>query len=172
MFEAIKLPAWLRRRQERMVVRGFFRVQIADPDKGIVGDSGWIQNQITNLGRQDFLCALLGNTTGSKQVTHMALGSGTAPGAAATSLNLELTGTSTGREAVAVSINASTAVQFAATFDSDNITAAVAALSNIGLFATSAVTTGTLFAGNTFASSAYATNQAVQASYVISFATS
>jgi hypothetical protein len=173
MFEKIAWPKWLRRQapEEGLVVRGFFRVQIADPEKGIVGDSGWRQNQVVNLGRQDYLCALLGNTTGSKQVTHMALGTGTAPGAAATSLAGEIPDAAGSREAVAVTINGSTQVQFTATFDSDNITAANT-LQNIALFNTSAVTVGTLFAGNTYATSAFATNQQVQASYAINFSTS
>jgi hypothetical protein len=36
-------------------VRGFFRVQITEDGKGVIGDSGWKENQITNLGLRDFI---------------------------------------------------------------------------------------------------------------------
>ena len=52
-------------------LRGFFRVHIEDGPTGeIVGDSGWVENLITDNGKQDYLCALLGNTSGSKQQSH------------------------------------------------------------------------------------------------------
>jgi hypothetical protein len=61
-------------------------------------------------------------------------------------------------------------VQFTATFaSSDSFMSATANISNIGLFQQSNVTTGTLFAGNTYASSSCATNQNVNATYTVSF---
>ena len=42
-------------------------------------------------------------------------------------------------------------------------------LKNIGLFNTSAATTGTVFAGNTYATSTCATNQNVNITYDIDF---
>ena len=65
--------------------------------------------------------------------------------------------------------NGSTSGQFTATFSSaDSFVTNTQNLSNIGLFATSAA--GTLFAGNTFASSSCATNQNVNVTYNINFA--
>lgn len=149
-----------------MKVRGMFRVQI-DEDGEIVGDSGWRENQITNLGFNQFLVSALGSISGSKYVSHIALGTGGAPAASDTSLAGELA------EAVRKAVTAATsstskALQLTATFASaDSFVTANRAISNIGLFNSSAA--GTLFAGNTFASSTVATNQAVNASYVISF---
>jgi hypothetical protein len=37
-------------------IKGFFRMQIEDGPTGkIVGDSGWIENQVTNLGFKLYL---------------------------------------------------------------------------------------------------------------------
>ena len=59
-------------------------------------------------------------------------------------------------------------MQFTGTFSSSNsFVTSTQNISNIGLFATSSG--GTLFAGNTFASSSCATNQDVNCTYVISF---
>lgn len=152
--------------QEAMKVRGMFRVQI-DQNGEIVGDSGWRENQITNLGFNQFLVSALGSISGSKYVSHMALGTGGAPAASDTSLAGELA------EAVRKAVTAATsstskALQLTATFASaDSFVTASRNISNIGLFNSSAA--GTLFSGNSFASSAVATNQAVNCSYVISF---
>lgn len=149
-------------------VRGFFRVHIIDPDGTIAGDSGWRKNQVTNLGFDQFLCQTLGGMAGSKTVSHVALGTGGAPAATDTSLAGEIM-SSTQRKTVSPSTIASKTVQFTAAFNSaDSFLTATANLSNIGLFNTS--TTGTLFAGNTYTSSACATNQSVNASYQIRFA--
>ena len=152
-------------------LQGFSRVQIVNEDGSLAGDSGWHgPNQVTNLGFQIYLCALLGNTTGSKQVGFMALGTGTAPGASDTTLEGEVNGTAaTGRKAVAVSITSSKTTVFTATFaSSDSFVTASANISNVGLF-NATTSNDTLFAGNTYASSAVATNQQVNSSYEIRF---
>ncbi|MFA7301833.1 MAG: hypothetical protein WC069_06005 [Candidatus Shapirobacteria bacterium] len=152
-------------------VRGFFRVQLTEDGKGVVGDSGWKENQVTDLGINQYIVNWLVSGAG-KSVSHMALGTGTAPAAAATSLSGELTGSAgAGRAAVSSSIVASGTAQFTAAFASANsFLTATANISNIGLFNTSTVGAGTLFAGNTFASSSCATNQSVNATYQIRFA--
>ena len=63
---------------EGIRVRGFFRVQIEDEQDGIVGDSGWQENVITNLGFLNVVNQLGTSLTGSKH-SHLALGSGGAP---------------------------------------------------------------------------------------------
>lgn len=160
--------------QEGLKIRGMFRVQIVEdqPDgvPKIVGDSGWRENQVTNDGFNDYLCRLLGNTTSSKQVTHMALGTGTVPGAAATSLDGELDNTSSRAAVTVATSNTSKTVRFTATFSSaSSFASATVTLKNIGLFHQSNVTAGTIFAGNTYATSSCATNQNVNATYDISF---
>ena len=151
-------------------VRGFFRINILKDRDGkeiIVGDSGWMKNQVVNLGFQDYLCQTLAGMAGSKTVSYVALGTGGAPAAADTGLAGEIM-SSTQRKTVSPSTIASKTVQFTAAFASSaSFLSAAANLSNIGLFNTSSG--GTIFAGNTYASSSCATNQSVNVSYQIRF---
>jgi len=144
-------------------IKGSFRLQITEDGK-VVGDSGWWTNQITNEGFRAMVRAVSG-ITGSSQITHLALGTGGAPAAADTTLGGEVVK----RQAVtAATSSTSKAVQFTGTFSSANsFVTSTQNISNIGLFATSSG--GTLFAGNTFASSSCATNQDVNCSYVLSW---
>jgi hypothetical protein len=149
-------------------LRGFFRVQITENGK-VVGNSGWRENQVTNLGIQDYLVTPLTGGSG-KTVSHMALGTGGAPASNDTSLSGELTHATNDRKTVSTSIVSSRTAQFTAAFNSvDSFVTATANISNIGLFHTSTTAAGTLFAGNTYASSAVATNQNVNATYQIRF---
>ena len=151
--------------QDVMQLRGFYRVQLTAPGNPdvIMGDSGWLQNQITNEGRR-VVVRLIGALAGSSQMSHAALGTGTQPGAADTTLNGEL-GENV-RATVAAATNGSTSVQFTGTFSSSNsFVTATRNISNIGLFFTSSG--GTIFAGNTYNSSACATNQNVNFTYTI-----
>ena len=150
--------------QDGLKIKGMFRLQITEEGK-IIGDSGWKQNQITNDGFNDYLCKALGAVSGSKQVSHLALGTGGVPAASATTLAGEVQA----RQSVtAASSSSSKTIRFTGTFSSANsFVTASANVSNIGLFNSSS--TGTLFAGNTFASSAVATNQNVNSTYDIIF---
>ncbi len=163
------------RNEVNIKMRGFYRLNICapnDPDT-IVGDSGWIENQVTNLGVNDYLAQLLGNMAGSKQVTHMALGTGTAPGAAATALEGELDSTSSRAAVTAATSSNSFKARFTATFNSANsFASATVTLRNVGLFNTSTQNSGTVMCGNTYATSTCATNQNVNATYDIDFSTS
>jgi hypothetical protein len=153
-------------------MRGFYRLQIVDPDGTVTGDSGWHENQIVNLGVNDYLCQLLGAMAGSKQITHAALGTGTAPGAAATGLAGELDQTSSRAAVTAATSSSSMRARFTATFASGNsFVTTTMTLQNIGLFNQSNVTAGTLFAGNTYATSTCAVNQNVNVTYDIDFST-
>lgn len=149
---------------EGINVKGMFRLNIVENGE-VVGDSGWCENQIVDGGFRYFLVYALGSIAGSAYVTHMALGTGTAPAAAATTLAGELAK----RQAVtAASSSSSKAVQFTATFASSNsFVAGTSNISNIGLFNSSSG--GSMFSGNTYASSSVATNQDVYASYSISW---
>ncbi len=154
-------------------VHGFFHVQIVENKDGqgvVKGDSGWRRNQVTNLGFDQFLCQTLAGAAGSKTVSHVALGTGTVPAAADTNLNGELAHATSDRKTLSTSTIASKTIQFTAAFNSsDSFLTATANISNIGLFNTSAVTSGTMFAGNSYASSAVATNQNVNVTYQIRF---
>lgn len=150
--------------KDKVGVRGFYRLQITEDGK-IVGDSGWLENQVVNLGFNQYLVSTLGAIAGSKQISHMAIGTGTAPGAADTSL----AGEQTVRAAVtAATSSTSKTVRFTATFASSaSFVTATKNISNVGLFNTSSG--GTIFSGNTYASSSVATNQNVNATYDIIF---
>lgn len=153
-------------------LRGFFRVQLTEAGKGVVGDSGWRENTTTNDGINQYVVNwLLGNTGSGKSVTHMALGTGTQPASNGTALSGEITHSASSRAAVSTSVVASRTAQFTAGFASTAsfVTASVN-ISNVGLFNTSSRTTGTVFAGNTFTSSSCATNQNVNVTYQIRFA--
>lgn len=158
---------------DSMKLRGCYRLQITDPDGSVMGDSGWHENQVVNLGVNDYLCQLIGGMAGSKVITHVALGTGTVPGAAATALDGELDQTSSRAAVTAATSSSSFKARFTATFNSaSSFTSATVTLQNIGLFHQSNVTAGTLFAGNTYATSTCATNQNVNVTYDIDFSTS
>lgn len=150
--------------QEWTRVRGFFRLNIEENGE-IVGDSGWLENQVTNLGFNQYLVMSLGSIAGSKYITHAALGTGGAPAAADTSLAGEVEK----RQAVtAATSSTSKTLNLTATFSSANsFVTNTQNISNIGLFNTSSG--GTIFAGNTYASSACQTNQNVNVTYNIVF---
>jgi len=152
--------------KDKTQLKGFYRVQLEENGK-VVGDSGWKENQVVNLGINQYLVNwLLGDTANGKSVTHMALGTGTAPASDGTSLAGEVTK----RAAVSTSVVSSRTAQFTAQFASSASFVGTdgANIANIGLFNTSSG--GTIFAGNTYSSSACASNQNVNATYQIRFA--
>lgn len=162
---------------ETMKIRGMFRLQIEDGATGkIVGDSGWKQNQITNLGFNNIVNQLGTSLTGSK-ISHAALGTGGAPAASDTTQAGEVSTNGSGsvvRAALtAATSSSSKTLRNTATFSSANsFLTASANISNIGLWQTSGPTTasGTLMAGNTYTSSVCATNQNVNVTYDLIFA--
>ena len=150
--------------------RGFFRIQITEEGKGVMGDTGWKENTVTNLGINQYVVNwLLGDTGNGKSITFMALGSGSAPASNGTdAAGVALLGEVTKRAAVSASLVQSRTAQFTAQFASSNsFVGSTVNISNIGLFNTSSG--GTIFAGNTYASSSCATNQNVNATYQIRF---
>lgn len=156
---------------EHLKLRGFFRVKLANPqvdgEPEIVGDSGWVENQVTNEGFRA-VARLIGAISGSSQVTHAAIGTGGAPAAGDTTL----TGEQSVRAAVSAATSSSSkAVVFTATFASANsFVTATKNISNIGLGATSTAGAATIFCGAAYASSSCATNQDVYTTYTITLA--
>jgi len=150
--------------KDNALIRGFFRVQIEDEEFGIVGDSGWQENQITNLGVLNIVNQLGTSLTGSKH-SHMAVGTGGIPASDATTLP----GETDKRVALTAASSGSTALQMTATFASAaSFVTATRAIDNIGVFGTSSG--GTLLSGQTYASSSCAVNQSVNATYTWTFA--
>jgi len=157
-------------------IRGFFRINITEDDNGkekIVGDSGWIENIITNVGVENFLARSFASQTGSLYVRYVSLGSGAAPASDATTLPSEVVISSrrvevTGNYAFTQrsASNGTATVQWTGTFSSGNsFVTTTYNISNIGLFDSS--TGGSLMAGNTYNSSSCASNQNVNVTYQI-----
>jgi|ERR1035437_4781836 hypothetical protein len=138
--------------------RGFYRVNITEGG-AVVGDSGWKENTVVNDGVTQYLINwLVGATASGKSVTHAALGTGGAPAVTDTALAGEVSA----RAAVSTSIISSRTAQFTAQFASGaSFVSTTLNISNIGLFNTVTAGVGTIFAGNTYASSSCATNQNV-----------
>jgi hypothetical protein len=153
--------------QDYIGIKGMFRLQIVDADGTIAGDSGWNENQVVNLGFNDYLCQTLGGMAGSQVITYVALGSGTVPGAADTTLAGEVEV----RAAItAATSSSSDTLRCTATFASANsFVTNTQNISNIALCQTSTQGAATIFAGNTYASSSCATNQNVNITYDIIF---
>lgn len=149
-------------------IRGFFRLNIIDPDGTVASDSGWQENQVVNTGFQAFLQLLVAGSAGSLRASHAALGTGTTPATNATTLNGELT-EAAGRCALTTGTTGSTAVNYTFTLNS-GVIAAASTIQNVGLFSGSTQAGGTMFAGKTYATSALATNQAVNGTYSLTFA--
>ena len=155
--------------------RGFYRLNIIDHnqetgEKRVVGDSGWKKNLVTNLGFQHFLVETAGAISGSSQASYFALGLGTAPGATATSLESELTDAAGCRFTMTPSVVSSKTLQMLGTLAS-NIITANRTIQNVGVFAVSTTSAGSIFCGNTYATSQLQTNQSVNVTYQLRFAT-
>lgn len=148
--------------------KGFFRLNIVENGK-VVGDSGWLENQVVDLGFSHYLVDLLGQGANSKQISRMMLGTGTAPNATHNTLNGELNTATYTRTTVTFANVGSKTARFTATFASANshITAAVT-LQNIGII-NNTTSAGTMMAGNTYSTSQWNTNQDLNATYEIRF---
>ena len=152
--------------------KGFYRVQITEPDENgashIVGDSGWHENVIVNLGFNQYLVSTLGAIAGSKQVAYMALGTGTEPNASHVALDGEVTKRAS---VTAATSSGSKTVRFTATFaSSDSFVTATKTLQNIALVNNqNSSDAHTIFCGNTYATSTCAVNQAVNCTYDVVF---
>lgn len=147
----------------KVKIRGFYRLQLVDKDNGkICGDSGWRENTVVNQGFQDYICKSIGGIAGSKQVTHMAIGTGTAPGVADTSLQGETGNRVTTTNSVVSSKTMQCTAQFAGTDMGGTCT-----IQNVALVNTSSG--GTILCGTTYSTSQWASNQNVNATYQLRF---
>ena len=153
---------------EGLRAKGIFRLQIKEDGK-VVGDSGWKENIVVNLGFNEYLVKTLGKISGSSQVGYMALGTGTEPGAG--EYGPQINGEVSSRTAVTgYTSSLSKTCRFLCTFDSSgSFVGATVTLKNIGLAASANSAAGTIFCGNTYATSTCATNQNVNCTYDIIF---
>jgi len=154
--------------KDSIKVRGFSRIRIGHMVKHgkliIDGDSEWTgPNQVVNEGFQDYICALIGAVAGSKQISYIGLGTGTAPNATHNTLEGE-TGT---RKTTSNSVVASKTMQATAAFASGDHPGGTPTLQNVGLFNTSSG--GSLACGNTYSTSAWQSNQGISATYQLRF---
>jgi len=148
--------------KDTMKIKGFARVQLMDSDGRVIGDSGWNRNTVVNLGFQDYVCATIGAVAGSKQATYMAIGTGTAPAADATSLDGETGVRVTTSNSVVASKTLQATCQFAGSDMGDTYTIQNIALANVSA-------EGTILCGTTYATSQWASNQNVNATYQLRF---
>lgn len=157
---------------DALKVKGCFRVQLTE-DGDVVGDSGWTENAIHANGFKDYLQAIFSKEANSLQVGFITVGSGSA--ALTTTDNTlagELKDVTNFRQAVTTSTSGSTSVSYTATFGSALLTVehtGTQGIANIGLFNASLTDSATMFAGQTFTQSNWATNQSVNATYQITF---
>jgi hypothetical protein len=151
---------------DKISIRGYGRVQLVNKKTGeIEGDSGWHGNDITQIGYQDYLAALLGNTTGSKQISHLAVGTQTdTPASTQTSIS----GEHGEREAATRTVTASQTLRVTAQWDTD--VGNGSDLGGIGAYNTSSG--GSIMNVLTFASSGKTTDQQLNATIDFAFATS
>lgn len=151
-----------------VTIKGFARLQIRENGE-IIGDTGWQRNRVVNEGFDNYLTRLISAQAGSLQVSRMLLGTGGLPATDATALPGELNTATYTRTTLTVSVVDSSAVEFQATFasSSSHITNTTN-LSNIGLI-NNTTSGGSIFAGITYASSQWNTNQDINASYRITF---
>ena len=137
--------------EEKVPVRGFIRMQLVDAKNGKptskVGP--WFENTVVNLGFQDYIVGSIGGVAGSKQVTHMAIGTGTAPATDATSLDGETGVRVTTSNSAVSSKTLQCTCQFAGSDMGSTVT-----IQNVGLANISSG--GTVLCGTTFATSQWA----------------
>jgi hypothetical protein len=154
--------------QQALALRGFFRVKLGEEKNGkqiVVSDSGWRKNEVTNLGFQNYVCALMGAVGGSKQVGMVIIGTGGAPATDATVLAGE-----TKRQTCGNAVVSSKTMRATAAIASGDHPGGTPDIANIALIENTA-SNGTILCGNTFSSSTWNSNQGLSATYELRFAT-
>lgn len=154
--------------QEGLKAKGFYRLFIHENKKGkdaVVGDSGWVRNTITESGYKNFIIGpMIG--ANSSVIATAALGTSTiAIASTATALVGEL---STGRFALVAALTGTKSAQWTGSLNS-SIIGNSSQIANVGLFANSTASAGSMACGNTYAASTLLTNQTVSLTYSITF---
>jgi len=145
-------------------IKGFFRVQLVNKKtRKVEGDSGWIQNVITNYGFASCLVGAPIQDAGSVLATGLALGTGVAAIATSATKLGSQAGAASWYSTFGPATVASLTARMTQTFEG----LAAISIAEIGVFAAS---NGTLIAGNTFDSSAMSTDQDVNCTYDLVYA--
>ena len=142
-------------------LRGFLRVHLGKDDEDgnpvIVGDSGWVENQITDLGWEKFIMSTLGGVAGSLQVGGCVLGTGGIPASDAT----VCPGETRRHSAIGVDTSGSFTVQFTTNFVSGTAGGDI----DVCCLINATTSDGTIMCGTSFDSSTWASDQAVSVTY-------
>jgi hypothetical protein len=150
--------------RDSITVKGFTRLHIVNKKDGsVAGDTGWMQNQITNYGWESCIVATPLNVANAVQCAGVLLGSGT--GVASNGTNLEASASSywaAASDFQSTVVSSSTA-RYTCSFDG---TLDATTLGEIGI---KAVSTDTVIAAKSFASSAITTDQDVNCTYELRY---
>ena len=152
------------RKTSNIGVKGFFHAQVMDKKTGkIVGDSGWNQNTMCNLGLNNACAGMSIKATGSYSAGFMAIGKGT------DAINATMTDLKSKENkylALTPSTVATGTARCTCSFDgSDN--SATLTIGEIGLFKTDSA--GSMIAANTFTTSQMTSDQTLNATYELRF---
>jgi hypothetical protein len=143
-------------------IKGFFRGQLVERPSGkIMGDTGWIENKVTNEGLTQ-LALLLGGS-GNSKVSYARMATQTDD---VNVTQTTLLGTINSFRALDLSTSGTCTLVCTASFGSASLTAA-ATVGAAGLFQTNS----SMICGQTFTTSQWATNQDFNLTYQIRFAT-
>ena len=145
-------------------VKGFFNVQILGKGGKIVGESGWRRNTLTNYGLNNICAGAAIGSAGSKQVSHAVLATQSTTVNATQAL---LLGTADNAIAVTPSTIATGKARCTVSFHGSDMAGTIT-IGSIGLH-TSAAGASDLVAGATFATSQFASDQSVNATYQLEF---
>lgn len=150
---------------EKISIKGFTRLQIVNKkDRSIHGDTGWMQNQITNYGMESCIVALPLKCANSIQASGILLGSGT--GVASDGTNLTASASDYWKTFEQSTVSNSLTARATCSFDG---TLNATTLQEIGI---KAVSSDTVIAAKSFASSAITTDQDVNCTYELRYTTS
>lgn len=166
-------PQVIKDMAEEIPVHGRFRIQIGERvdrfgnpnprgrSKRIVGDSGWVNNTLTNEGKNFYLAAKVGSVTGSKTPTHFQVAT---QSTAVDATQTALLGETRIRKTLLASTLATGTLRMTASWSSTDNTAAIT-IGSIGIYETSTFGGGTLGAGQTYTTSQWNSNQDLSATY-------
>jgi len=158
--------------KDGMKIKGCFRIRLGEdgPDgvPVIVGDSGWQENMVVNLGVQDYLLDWLcgGTDSAGKRVDTIIIGTG---GSVASDATMIGGSTVQSQIAAGTSFIASRTFQITNDWTSGEHPGGTPNVSNAALKDGTAA--NTIFCGNTFASSTWNNNQGLSITYQVQFPT-
>ena len=142
-------------------LRGFLRVRLGEDGPNgkpkVVGDSGWVENQITNLGWEKYILSSIGSVANSLYVKRCALGTGGIPASNATACPGETRRSTT--------ITAVTSGSFTLQFTTNFVSGTAGGDIDVACLVNDTASDGSIMCGTSFSSSTWASNQAVSVTY-------